>query len=144
MLSRYLERAAGRGLGDDETPHFERRFRASSARSLEDEANMRCFFNLLSAQDVILDEEGIEVANGTELHAEVATALDELRMEEPSLARDWKGWRLEITDPSGRVLFKIRLDPTRPEPIVGLGSLLFLICCELSEHRANVVANQLF
>ena len=72
---------------------------------------MRYFFHLVDAHDSILDEDGVEVADFDELRAEAVKALAELRAHDPSAARDWKGWRLEVTDTSGAVLLTINLDP---------------------------------
>jgi hypothetical protein len=72
---------------------------------------MRCFFNLHNTDDAILDEEGVEVANVEELRAEVAKGIKEVRSADPLVARAWKGWRLEATNPSRAVLFSVNLDP---------------------------------
>jgi hypothetical protein len=72
---------------------------------------MRCFFNLHNTDEAILDKEGVEVASIDELRLEVAKAVEEVRTADPLRAREWKGWRLEATDPSGGVLFSVNLDP---------------------------------
>jgi hypothetical protein len=72
---------------------------------------MRCFFNLHNTDDTILDEEGVEVSNVEELRAQVAKEVNEVRSADPLVAGEWKGWRLEATDPSGAVLFSVNLDP---------------------------------
>jgi len=106
---------------------------------------MRCFFNLANGQDFLVDEKGIEVADETELRQEVAKAIEELRVEEPSAASTWRGWRLEVTGPSGSILFAIDLDPFRREAVAGwpFSSFVLLKSCELGEHFANVVAYEL-
>jgi hypothetical protein len=72
---------------------------------------MRCFLNLHNTDEAILDEEGVEVAKLEDLRSEVAKDINEVRSADPLVARDWKGWRLEATDPSGAVLFSVHLDP---------------------------------
>jgi hypothetical protein len=72
---------------------------------------MRCFFNLHNTDDAILDKEGVEVANVEDLRAEVAKGVKDVRSADPLVVGDWKGWRLEATDPSGAVLFSVNLDP---------------------------------
>ncbi len=76
---------------------------------------MRCFFHLVDAHgSSMLDIEGVEVAHIDELRAEVAETLREVREADPLAARGWKGWRLEVTDPSGAVLLTVNLDPVSP------------------------------
>ena len=75
---------------------------------------MRCFFHLVDAHGSILDEDGVEVGDINELRVEAVKAVEELRSAEPSAARDWKGWRLEVTDTSGAILLTINLDPVSP------------------------------
>jgi hypothetical protein len=72
---------------------------------------MLCFFHLVDAHGSILDEHGVEVADMSQLPAEAEKSIEELRSADPSAARDWKGWRLEVTDTSGTVLLTINLDP---------------------------------
>jgi hypothetical protein len=60
----------------------------------------------------MLDPEGVEVADMKELRAEVAKAIEEMRLAEPAAARDWNGWRMEVTDSAGAVLLTIDLDRT--------------------------------
>ncbi len=71
---------------------------------------MRCFFNLVRADDYMLDPEGVEAADMEELRAEVAKAIEEMRHADPAAGRDWRGWRMEVTDASGAVLLTIDLD----------------------------------
>ena len=75
---------------------------------------MRYFFHLVDAHDRVLDEDGVEVADTDHLRAHAQKAVEELRSEDPSAARDWRGWRLEVTDTSGAVLVTINLDPVSP------------------------------
>ena len=71
---------------------------------------MRCFFNLIGADSSMPDPEGIEVAEREELRAEVEKVIEQMRHADPAAARDWRGWRMEVTDPSGAVLLTIDLD----------------------------------
>jgi hypothetical protein len=75
---------------------------------------MRYFFHLVDAHGSILDEDGVEVADMGQLRAHAEKAVEDLRSEDPSIATDWKGWRLEVTDTSGAVLLTIKLDPAPP------------------------------
>jgi hypothetical protein len=72
---------------------------------------MRCFLTLRNTDDAILDKEGVEAANAEELRAEVAKMVKEVRSAYPSVASEWKGWRLDATDLSGAILFSVNLDP---------------------------------
>jgi hypothetical protein len=81
---------------------------------------MRCFFNLIDAHQSILDTDGVDLVGIEELRAEVGKAIAETRGTDPVAARHWKGWRLEVTDASGVVLFAVELDPLQPDTLVGL------------------------
>ena len=70
---------------------------------------MRLFFHLTNGRDFLRDESGIEVADFAAAREEAARALEELRQEKDFDTRDWTGWHLEITDPSGVILVSIRL-----------------------------------
>jgi hypothetical protein len=105
---------------------------------------MRCYFNLADAQQFLLDNDGVEVADVNELRAQVTKTIDELRYANPTAARSWEGWRLEVTDNSGRVLLTINLDdPFTPEALAPFGSLLLFKSCELGEYFTHVVPNGL-
>jgi hypothetical protein len=73
---------------------------------------MRCYFNLVHADRRIPDLEGIEVDDVEEARIEARKAVDEFRLEDEFIIQDWEGWRLEVTDPAGTVLFTIDLDGT--------------------------------
>jgi hypothetical protein len=60
----------------------------------------------------MLDPEGVEVADMEELRAEVSKAIEEMRLAEPAAARDWIGWRMEVTDPKGAILLTVDLSPS--------------------------------
>ena len=71
---------------------------------------MRCHFNLTDQHEVLIDHEGLEVADFEKALEEAMSALREMREEDPAAARDWAGWKLEITDESGVLLTSIALD----------------------------------
>jgi hypothetical protein len=75
----------------------------------------------------MLDMDGVEVTSVENLRAEMAEAVGEIRRGDPSAARDWRGWRLEVTDPSGTVLLTINLGSFRPETLAGLSSSTLLL-----------------
>ena len=70
----------------------------------------RYYFHLVSQHEVILDKDGVEVADLAAAGAEALKAIEELRRESPSAATGWAGWWLEVTDASGVVVFSISLD----------------------------------
>jgi hypothetical protein len=73
---------------------------------------MRCFFNLVDGHSSLFDPAGVEVADMKELRAEVSKAIEEIRLGEPDAARDWNGWRMEVTDPKGAILLTVDLRPS--------------------------------
>ena len=73
-------------------------------------ATGRYFFNLTDGETMIRDEEGVAASS---LQAAVVSALEaveELRAQDFSIADEWRGWRLEIVDASGRAVQMILLD----------------------------------
>jgi len=73
---------------------------------------MRCYFSLVSSDQIITDEEGLEVADGEEARTVAREATTE-RVQEGAaeeIAR-WRGWALEARDASGTVLFTRALMP---------------------------------
>ncbi len=68
----------------------------------------RYFFHLVSDDEVIPDEEGIDLWNddGTLLH--IIKAVNDLLREGLPLD-DWQGWRLEVMDGTGRLVVCIPL-----------------------------------
>lgn len=73
---------------------------------------MRCYFHLVNGGQEILDEEGLDVANLDDAKEQAALAINELRSETPDVIDDWAGWRLEIVDADGNLLFSIPLNKT--------------------------------
>jgi hypothetical protein len=74
---------------------------------------MRCYFHLVNSHEEILDDEGIEVSNLEDAKAQALVAIEDIREEAIQVGASWQGWRLEITDPFGRVLASLSLEPTR-------------------------------
>jgi hypothetical protein len=74
---------------------------------------MRYYLHLRDATEFIPDEEGIELRNLKSARTQIVRALEELRIEDPELAREGSGWPLEVSDSSGTVLLSISLDSLR-------------------------------
>ena len=74
---------------------------------------MRCYFHLVNSHEEILDNEGIEVSDLEAAKAQALVAIEDIREEAIQAGASWQGWRLEITDPSGRVLACLSLEPMR-------------------------------
>lgn len=71
---------------------------------------MRCYFHLVSHHDTLLDDTGVEVTDIEMAEVEALIAIQELRQEDSDAGETWKGWQLNITDESGRILSSIPLD----------------------------------
>jgi hypothetical protein len=71
---------------------------------------VHCYFHLVHTHERILDETGIEVSDLEAAHYQAIKAIQELRQEGEADEVDWRGWQLEVTDASGKVLFSIPLD----------------------------------
>ena len=74
---------------------------------------MRCYFHLVNSHEEILDDEGIEVSDLEDAKAQALVAIEDIREEAIQVGASWQGWRLEITDRSGRVLACLSLEPMR-------------------------------
>lgn len=74
---------------------------------------MRCFFHLVNSHESILDDEGVEVSNLETAEVFALQAIDDIRNEAIQAGASWQGWRLDVVDPSGKVLLTIPLEPTR-------------------------------
>ncbi|WP_414473415.1 DUF6894 family protein [Microvirga sp. M2] len=70
---------------------------------------MRCYFNLISDDETMIDDEGVEVRDLDQAWAQALKAVMELRAEADGEPIEWDRWRLEATDGDGRVLFTIKL-----------------------------------
>jgi hypothetical protein len=65
---------------------------------------------LASQHETIPDEDGVELTDSAEACAEAVRAVEELRRNTPAAAAKWKGWRIDVADASGAVVFSISLD----------------------------------
>lgn len=70
---------------------------------------MHCFFHLVSVDDIIIDNTGIDVADLAVARALALEAIEDLKRESAGGSDDWEGWSLAITDVSGHVLSSISL-----------------------------------
>ncbi|MET0527673.1 MAG: hypothetical protein ABW003_04890 [Microvirga sp.] len=73
-------------------------------------APARYYFNLTDGDDMIRDEEGIEASGIQAAMVSAIEAVEELRAQAPTSSDEWRGWRLEIVDVSGRAVQVIPLD----------------------------------
>jgi hypothetical protein len=75
---------------------------------------MRYYFHLLDGREVIPDHEGIEIEDPDQVRLHVVKALEDINQNDPELMQVGRGWRLNVADASGLVLFSLLLDgPTR-------------------------------
>ena len=77
-------------------------------------SGMRLYFDLRNDQDTLRDVEGLQVADLAQARRVASEMIQELRQEDPSLAQEWSGWTLHVTDTAGRVLFTLDLDSRVP------------------------------
>lgn len=70
---------------------------------------MRCYFNLVSDDETMIDEEGVEVRNIDQAWAQALKAIAELREEAEGDFIEWDRWSLQATDASGAILFSLKL-----------------------------------
>lgn len=71
---------------------------------------MHCFFHLLSGDDTILDDQGLEISDLYEAELQAMIAIQEVRQEVDSMDEDLKGWHLHVVDAAGSILMSIPLD----------------------------------
>ena len=71
---------------------------------------MRCYFHLVNVSEVMRDTEGLEVADLDQAHVESLVTLDALAQTNKAAAATWAGWRLDVCDASGGLLFSVSLD----------------------------------
>ena len=70
--------------------------------------DMRCYFHLVSAHEIVPDTSGIDVVDEHVAYAEACRAIQELCDEVD--AEDWTGWVLEAVDETGTRIFAVQLD----------------------------------
>src|SRR5215203_4120260 len=66
---------------------------------------MRCYFNLVSSDHTIIDEEGLEVADVEEARTFAREAVTEMVQDGVAEIAHCRGWQMETRDASGTVLF---------------------------------------
>ena len=71
---------------------------------------MHCYFNLISAHQTVIDNEGLEVANLEEARRLAREAVAEMIQDGVAQLAHWRGWALEARDASRTVLFTIGFD----------------------------------
>ncbi|WP_046861734.1 DUF6894 family protein [Microvirga massiliensis] len=69
----------------------------------------RYYLHLANQHEIILDKDGVEATDPDEVYTETVRALEELRRKSPAEAPRWEGWRLDVTEASGVVIFSISL-----------------------------------
>ena len=62
---------------------------------------MHCYFNLVSPQESIIDEEGIAVADADEARTFAREAILEMVQDGVAEIAHWRGWEIEARDASG-------------------------------------------
>jgi len=70
---------------------------------------MQCYFHLANGRQQIPDPDGIEVADLDQAREHALEAVKEACGEDEAAASRWLGWRLEVADAGGVVLFSISL-----------------------------------
>ena len=72
----------------------------------------RVYFNFVCGDEVILDGEGIDVANIEQVTLDVIETLKELQEADPAQRADSSDWSVSITDEAGAVVRTIPLRTT--------------------------------
>lgn len=70
---------------------------------------MRCYFNLISDDESMIDDEGVEVRDIDQAWAQALKAIAELRDEAEGEFIEWDRWTLQATDSKGNILFTVKL-----------------------------------
>jgi hypothetical protein len=101
----------------------------------------RYYFHLVNQHDAVPDEDGLELIDLAKAGDEILLAVQEFRRENPPAADGWRGWRLNVADGSGAVVFSISLDePSYWSRRMGL-SLCALMFVEDLKPVADVFTN---
>jgi hypothetical protein len=79
-------------------------------------ASSRFFFHLVSDEEVIRDEDGVNLSLHDGVLLCAARALEELRQEGFFAAGVWQGWQIEITDDTGQTVLRVPLGGADKEP----------------------------
>src|SRR3954454_25350905 len=78
---------------------------------------MHCYFNLVSPQESIIDEEGIAVADADEARTFAREAVTEMVQDGVAEIAHWRGWKIEGRDASGLGVHAEMELPPRPAPL---------------------------
>jgi len=92
---------------------------SSAVASADEDSSLvagRYFFHLTNGHDTLADDTGIEATSIREAKTQALNAIEELRTEDALAADDWEGWRLEVADRFGTVVFAITLVGSLVEP----------------------------
>ena len=71
---------------------------------------MRCYFHLVNGAEEIRDTDGLEVTDLDHARVEALETLYILARDGEDAAAAWAGWRLDVRDASGALLFSLHLD----------------------------------
>lgn len=74
----------------------------------------RYYFHLSNGDHVVLDEDGLSLADVRSAAVYALETVEELKRECQSAPVDWHGWKLHIVDGSGRTLHSFPLDAPPP------------------------------
>jgi hypothetical protein len=70
---------------------------------------MRLYFRVVSDFAEIPDTDGLGVRDTSEVRSQILKALEAIRKEKPHLFEEGGGWRVDVADDSGQVLFSVPL-----------------------------------
>ena len=70
---------------------------------------MRCYFHLVSDDEELIDDEGVEVSDLGSARIQALMAVSELQREYDGTLQDWSGWHLHIRCPEGTLLYSFPL-----------------------------------
>jgi hypothetical protein len=71
---------------------------------------MRYYFHLMAGREAIHDDKGIELDDPERARSAALEALEELSQADPELVQEAHGWKLNVADASGDVVFSLTLD----------------------------------
>jgi hypothetical protein len=71
---------------------------------------VRYYFHMINGHAAIPDNTGIELEDPDQVRLHALKALEEINQENPEFSQVGRGWRLNVADASGSVLFSLVLD----------------------------------
>jgi hypothetical protein len=71
---------------------------------------MRLYFHLESEDIQIPDHDGLEIEDPSALREQALKALEEISRENPQLFQYGKGWRINVANASGVILFSLAFE----------------------------------